>query len=211
MINNEYLKSLIADENIDAIEALNIEQNIDFSELIIFNNLRELKIYDLDLSIADIDNISKLQNLKYLFFINCNLDSLEGLVGLDLDTLYISNTNIKKIKFIDVLNPKHLFLENIDVIDLNDISIIRDVEELSLNNSKVLNEDKMIYLDRIVNLSIANTGIKNIDTLVANETLELLVIDDDIYNNNKEVVKALSRRGVQVVDIMNNSYEVSDA
>ena len=211
MINNEYLKSLIADENIDAIEALNIEQNIDFSELIIFNNLRELKIYDLDLSIADIDNISKLQNLKNLFFINCNLDSLEGLVGLDLDTLYISNTNIKKIKFIDVLNPKHLFLENIDVIDLNDISIIRDVEELSLNNSKVLNEDKMIYLDRIVNLSIANTGIKNIDTLVANETLELLVIDDDIYNNNKEVVKALSRRGVQVVDIMNNSYEVSDA
>ncbi len=211
MINNEYLKSLIADENIDAIEALNIEQNIDFSELMIFNNLRELKIYDLDLSIADIDNISKLQNLKYLFFINCNLDSLEGLVGLDLDTLYLSNTNIKKIKFIDVLNPKHLFLENIDVIDLNDISIIRDVEELSLNNSKVLNEDKMIYLDKIVNLSIANTGIKNIDTLVANETLKLLVIDDDIYNNNKEVVKALSRRGVQVVDIMNNSYEVSDA
>lgn len=212
MIKDKYLKRILLDNNdINSIESLNIEQEIDFSELSIMNNLKELKIYDLDLSIVDIYNISKIQSLKDLFFINCNVESLEGLVGTNIEKLYIDNSSVGDIHFIDTFNLKSLFLDNMEMVDLKEISTIRVIEDLSLNNTRVLNEDKLIYLDKIINLSIANTKIKNIDTLVANETLKLLVIDDDIFNNNKEVVRELIRRNISVVDMMNRRYEVEDA
>ena len=72
--------------------------------------------------------------------------------------------------------------------------------------SKYVTEDS-ITLDKIENLCLSGTNIKNIDTLTENETLKVLVIDKEIYDDNKEVVRYLINRGVSVVDYMNQDVE----
>ncbi len=218
MIKNPYLKKAISKslgndndefskEDLESVNSLIIEDKIDFYELSELVNLSELKIYNMDLSSVELDSISKLDKLVELFIIRCNVDGIKQLDGKSLDTLYVEDSSISDFVYINNINVNNLYLENMGEIDLKDISIIRNVTSLSLNNSVVLNEDKMIFLDKIVNLSIANTGIKNIDTLVENETLKLLVIDEDIYRNNLLVVKKLKSRDVSVVNEMNLEVE----
>ena len=164
-------------------------------------------MYDLEVSEVDLDALSKLEKLEKIFFIRCDIGSLKVLDGMNLDTLFISGSQVKDLEYINNMSIDNLFLEDLGTIDLNDISIVRNVISLSLNNTKVLNEDKMIYLDKIVNLSLDNTGIKNLDTLVENDTLKVLVIDEDIAKENAIVLKALKDKGVSIVDKMNQSME----
>ena len=213
-INDTYIKDLInrelstnkddfSEEELKKIEMLNIEKKFDFSELINLINIKELKFYDMHLAVDELAIISKLNSLENLYFLNCEIDSLNVLSTLELDTFYLESTGVDNIKYINNMSIKNLFLEKMFSVDLNDISIIRNVVSLSLNNTKVLNEDKMIYMDKIVNLSIVNTGIKNIDTLIGSDTLKTIVIDRDIYKNNVVVVKKLMSNGVSVVSETN--------
>lgn len=213
-INDTYIKDLInrelstnkddfSEEELKKIEMLNIEKKFDFSELIKLINIKELKFYDMHLAVDELAIISKLNSLENLYFLNCEIDSLNVLSTLELDTFYLESTEVDNIKYINNMSIKNLFLEKMFSVDLNDISIIRNVVSLSLNNTKVLNEDKMIYMDKIVNLSIVNTGIKNIDTLIGSDTLKTIVIDRDIYKNNMVVVKKLMSNGVSVVSETN--------
>ena len=218
MIKNPYLKKLInknlgkdneifSKEELDSIVSLTIEDKIDFYELRELVNLNELKIYNMELSTIELASIGKLNNLKELFIIRCSVDGIRQLDGMSLDTLYISDSFVDDFMFINNINVNNLYLENMGEIDLKDISIIRNVTSLSLDNTIVSNEDKMIFLDKIINLSIFNTGIKNIDTLVENDTLKMLVIDEEIYKNNILVVKKLKSRDVLVVNDMNQDVE----
>ena len=213
-INDTYIKDLInrelstnkddfSEEELKKIEMLNIEKKFDFSELINLINIKELKFYDMHLAVDELAIISKLNSLENLYFLNCEIDSLNVLSTLELDTFYLESTEVDNIKYINNMSIKNLFLEKMFSVDLNDISIIRNVVSLSLNNTKVLNEDKMIYMDKIVNLSIVNTGIKNIDTLIGSDTLKTIVIDRDIYKNNVVVVKKLMSNGISVVSETN--------
>lgn len=194
-------------EELNEIKSLNIEEKIDFSELLCLKGILELKLYDLELTNVEIDIISRIESLNSLYLLNCEVQSFSNLVDKELDTLYIYNSSIGDIKILNNLNVVNLFLEDMDTIDLDDISLIRNVESLSLNDTKVLNEYKLIFMDKIVNLAIANTGIDNIDTLVGNDTLKYLVIDEEIFKKNIEVVNVLKSNGVLVVNSMNQPVE----
>ena len=217
-MTNGYLKKVISNilgekdsyspEELATVESIVIERNIDFNELKELPNLKEVKVFDLNLTVIELGALSFLENLKSLYFINCDIDSLKALSGLELDTLYIDNCVVEGLEYINNMTINSLYLENLDTVDLDDISVIRNIENISFNNTTVLNEEKLIYLDKIVNLSLANTEIKKIDTLIANETLKCLVIDEDIYKNNVEEVKELNSRGVRVVDMMNQTMGV---
>ena len=72
---------------------------------------------------------------------------------------------------------------------------------------KVSNVDEVnFYLNKVKDLCLINTEINNIDTLIENESLERLVIDDEIYNKNKKVIKYLLDKNVNIVDIDGESY-----
>lgn len=215
--NSLYLNKLISEyfpgkenfdkEDLDSFETIRIEELIDFSELSNLCNLQTLQIFNCNLNLLSLKEISGLKSLKEIYFINCEVVGLSLLEELSLDTLFMDNCVITDIEGIDALSIKHLFLDNIKEVDLDQISIIRVLESLSLINTTVLNEDKMIYMDKIINLNLYGTSIKSIDTLIGNETLKTLVIDEDIYNNNKEVVRVLKDRGISVVNEMNQDVE----
>ena len=73
----------------------------------------------------------------------------------------------------------------------------------TLYNSKITSID----IDDFDGWYIEGTNIKNIDTLAENDTLKVLVIDKEIYDENKEVVKYLINKKVNVVDYMNQDVE----
>ena len=123
-----------------------------------------------------------------------------------MDTLYFSNSEIDSIYDLNNFsNLTSLSLVDMKEINLDDISIIRIIKNINFINTKIINEDRLIYLDKIEKLSLYGTDIKNIDTLVENKTLKLLMIDKDIYQNNKDVVSYLINRGVRVVDDLGHS------
>ena len=195
-------------EELANIESIVIERAMDFEELKELVNLKEVKIFDLNLSVVELDVLSKLENLKNIYFVNCDIDSLKAFNGLSLDVLFLDNCVVEGIEYLNNMKINSLFLENMGTIDLDDISVIRNIENISFNNTRVLNEDKLIFLDKVIKLYLDNTGIKKIDTLIANETLKELVIDEDIYNNNIEEVKVLKSRGVKVTNSMSQDMGV---
>lgn len=218
LIRSEYLNRLLSKkfdvsyeaigaEELAEIENLVIEEEIDFSDLVFFTNLKELKIYNLEVTMADLDMISKIASLKELYFTDCEIESLEGLVDTQISTLYFYNSLVEDLYYINNFPLKELYLENMGIVDLDNISIIRNLETLSLNDTKILNEQKLIFLDAIVNLSLSGTEIKSIDTLVANESLKCLVVDDEIIKNNLSIISVLKGNGVKVVNEKNQEVE----
>ena len=209
IFNNSYLNSLIQEElgtdstsfsmeELANVKYLNIEQNIDFEELVKLTNLEELKFYNLEITVIDLALLNNLKELKNLYFIDCEIESFRILNGMKLDTLYIDNSTVDELKYLNNLFIDKLFLHNMVNVDLDDLSIIRNVTSLSLDYSKVLNEKRMIFLDKIENLSLVKTGIESIDTLIANESLKYLIIDEKIAKNNQEVIKELQKNDVNV-------------
>jgi len=209
IFNNSYLNSLIQEElgtdstsfsmeELANVKYLNIEQNIDFEELVKLTNLEELKFYNLEIIVTDLALLNNLKELKNLYFIDCEIESFRILNGMKLDTLYIDNSTVDELKYLNNLFIDKLFLHNMVNVDLDDLSIIRNVTSLSLDYSKVLNEKRMIFLDKIENLSLVKTGIESIDTLIANESLKYLIIDEKIAKNNQEVIKELQKNDVNV-------------
>ena len=209
IFNNSYLISLIQEElgtnntsfsreELSNVKYLNIEQKIDFEELVKLTNLEELKFYNREITVTDLAVLNNLKELKNLYFIDCEIESFRILNGMKLDTLYLDNSTVDELKHLNNLFIDKLFLHNMVNVDLDDISIIRNVTSLSLDYSKVLNEKRMIFLDKIENLSLVKTGIESIDTLIANESLKYLIIDEEIAKNNQEAIKELQKNDVNV-------------
>ena len=96
-----------------------------------------------------------------------------------------------------------------DTINLNNISIIRNIKTLSFQNTTILNEQCLIYLDNIINLDLFNTKIKDISTLTYNQSLKTLIIDKDIYLNNKDIINIMIKNNINILN--DSNQKVVDA
>lgn len=183
---------LIIDEvfNIDNIEDRNIVEEVRFIN-------RRVGIYEINV-------LNTLTNLKKLYFIDSKLDNLERL-NIDIKTLYFDNCEIEEILDINKFNLDELFLENQDEIDLDDLGIIRNVNTLSFTNTKLLNEEKFIFMDKIVYLDLFNTGVKDLSIFMNMDNLKTLVIDEEMAKANKEFVLYMIEKGINVVNDSNQS------
>ena len=183
---------LIIDEvfNIDNIEEKDIVEEVRFIN-------RRVGIYEINV-------LNTLTNLKKLYFIDSKLDNLERL-NIDIKTLYFDNCEIEEILDINKFNLDELFLENQDEIDLDDLGIIRNVNTLSFTNTKLLNEEKFIFMDKIVYLDLFNTGVKDLSIFMNMDNLKALVIDEEMAKANKEFVLYMIEKGINVVNDSNQS------
>lgn len=196
----------ITKEFLENITQINLNFNINYNELLLFKNLKEIIITDIN---VDSSLYNVLSNLKInkISFINCYLEDFKYFNN-NLEYLYFSNCEIENINEIGKFNKLNsLYLDEVNNINLDYLLNIRNIKNISFLNTLVFNEERLITLDKIENLCLSGTNIKNIDTLTENETLKTLVIDKEIYDANKEVVKYLINRGVSVVDYMNQNVE----
>ena len=176
----------------------------DFDELNDKLDIEELMINNRNINEINISIINKLTNLKSLFLINCDVENLE-LLECNIEKLYIDSCDIENLPIINNYKLKELFLENMDTIDLEDYSLIRNIESLSFTNTKIKNAEKLIFMDKIINLDLFNSGINDLSIFINMDTLKTLVIDEKTAINNKDIVEILINNGVNVVNDSNQS------
>ena len=176
--------------NIDNIEEKDIVEEVRFIN-------RRVGIYEINV-------LNTLTNLKKLYFIDSKIDNLERL-NVNIKTLYFDNCEIEEILDINKFNLDELFLENQDEIDLDDLGIIRNINTLSFTNTKLLNEEKFIFMDKIVYLDLFNTGVKDLSIFMNMDNLKALVIDEEMAKANKEFVLYMIEKGINVVNDSNQS------
>lgn len=154
-------------------------------------------------------NICKTKNLRKISFYNCNISNLNLLVAANICELVIDECEVEDIYYLNNMDClEDLYLDNINLVDLKDLTVIKRLKKLSLINTKVLTSEYLIYMNDIEYLSIAGTGIKIISNLVHFDKLKLLVIDEEQAIANKELVMILINNGVEVVDPSNRSVVI---
>lgn len=210
MIDDIELNNLIKLNNdaldLSKIKALKIDFLFNYKELLKINNLEELRFNSIEIEDELLEILNVLPNLKRLFFINCDIHNLD-ILNDKLELLYIERCMLSDISEINKFtNLKSLSLVEIPEVDLNKISIIKKIENLNFMNSSIVNEDSFINLNKIINLCISNTNVKNIDTLIGIDSLKKLVIDEDIYSSNLDVVNYLINKGIEITNKYGESF-----
>ena len=202
--NFNALEKDITKEFLDNIKQLNITKSINYTELLKLKNLEEIIISNVNVDLSFFQILSKLNKLEKLTFINSKIDFMY--FDNNLKYLCINNCEINSIEEISKFNElDSLYLDEVSTINLDYFPNIKNITNLSFMNTKILNSNKLIILDKIENLCLTGTEVESIDTLIEIDTLKTLVIDEEIYNNNKEVVKHLISNNVNVVDYLNRN------
>lgn len=216
VIENENLNKAIEnklfynyeDKDLLSITNLKIDYVFNYEELLNLPNLNEIKFISLEITEDLLRVLNHLKKLKSIYFVNCDISYL-GILDNNFEKIYFERCIIKDYLVINRFTKlKSLSFVDMGEIDLDIIPIIRNIIDLNFMNTKIVNEDKLIILDKIENLCLDGADVHNIDTLVENESLKTLIIDDNIYNNNKKVIHYLIERGISV----SNKYgeEVGD-
>ena len=210
-INDNELNNIIKDKlssdleisNLSNITILKIDFIFNYIELLKIPSLEELRFNSIEIEEGLLQVLNQLPNLKRLYFINCDINSLEVLDN-KLELLYIERCKLSFTALNKFNKLKSLSLVEMDNIDLNSISVIKNIENINFLNSKIINEDSLIYLNKVVKFCI--TGIVDIDNLIGIDSLKKLVIDEDVYSSNLDVVKYLINKGVDVTNIYGESF-----
>lgn len=210
MIDDIELNNLIKLNNdaldLSKIKALKIDFLFNYKELLKINNLEELRFNSIEIEDELLEILNVLPNLKRLFFINCDIHNLD-ILNDKLELLYIERCMLSDISEINKFtNLKSLSLVEIPKVDLNKISIIKKIENINFMNSRIVNEDSFINLNKIINFCISNTNVKSIDTLIGIDSLKKLVIDEDIYSSNLDVVNYLINKGIEITNNYGESF-----
>lgn len=174
-----------------------------------FVSLESLTIKNMPCSEELLNEIIKLQNLKSLRLVNSSVFNIEKLSNKKLTTLILNNTYVNNM---DRLN-NFKFLNKLSLIDMKkvDILFLKDLPNLSsltLTNSKVERENMLSIFNLIECLAIDNTDIKDVSFLNEMNKLKVLIIDSNLYENNKKLINSLVKRNVCVLEngIHNLSY-----
>lgn len=131
------------------------------------------------------------------------LDSLP----LSLEKIYLYDCDAEIYKLRRFPNLKFLLITNRKV-DINDISNINILEELTLDYCDVVNVESLSNYKNLKKLSLINTSIKNYEFLLDINSLHRLIIDDNTFELNKYLFSKLINNGVLVSDMIGGRYDV---
>ena len=210
MIDDIELNNLIKLNNdaldLSKIKTLKIDFLFNYKELLKIRNLEELRFNSIESEDELLEILNVLPNLKRLYFINCDIHNLD-ILNDKLELLYIERCMLSDVSEINKFtNLKSLSLVEMSEVDLNKISIIKKIENIDFMNSRIVNEDSFINLNKIIKLCISDTNVKNIDTLIGIDSLKKLVIDEDIYSSNLDVVNYLINKGIEITNKYGGSF-----
>ena len=80
------------------------------------------------------------------------------------------------------------------------------LEKLDISYSRVDGEEFLLFLDNLEELNICSCVIKNCDFLRSLVNLKRLIIDEDSYNNNLELMRELEQKNILIYDEMGGCY-----
>ncbi len=172
-------------------------------ELKYFNNLEDLVINDLHID----ENNYLYMNSNNLVLNNCYID-INDEVKHNTKSLVINGGRVDNLSFINNLDKlESLYLDNIDEVDLSKLSL-RRLKEFSVLNTKLINQDRLFYLENVVNLNVCDTKLEDLSICFDLDNLKYLVVSESQAIENKEYIMKLIAKGVKVVNFSNQSVEM---
>ena len=180
---NKNIKS-ISEIEFKTIKKISIEKisydgsflNVNYSDLLLFENLEELNIYNCMINQECIDIILQLKKINKLYIYSC--DFIDG-------TFNIFDKKYKALYLIDCLGLHHSIINNADEVLLNNTKI------MGVNNVQVLTTDnvKDMKMEKIDTLIIKNVIFE--ESLISNNEVKKISIIDDRNEIIKEYTKWL--------------------
>lgn len=153
-------------------------QKVSYDEIVYFENLEELNIFNCMIDKALIDNIVSLKNLKVLKVYDSDF--------VDYVDNMFSNMNLNELTISNCLGLNNIILKNLKYLDLKNMHIdflIKDVETLNISNTNMnVRALKLVNVNKIIMSEINyDEGIK-LDNIKTN-----IIIIDDKMNIIKEM------------------------
>lgn len=146
-----------------------------FEEDCILSSITFTKMY------AELSIIPKCINKLCLFDCDVNFDELK---------------NFTSLKHLEITNRK---------IDVSELLCVSSIEKLSLNYCEIENINVLKEFSSLKELSLVDTNIDEYDFLIELNSLEKVIISDDLYEENKEFFDELYKKGIIICNMMGGS------
>lgn len=206
MFKLDKTENSFTNEELAQITELNINfseeenQNISFSELLIFPNLEDLVIRNWYIESYDFDYFKKLEKLDSITFERCEFDDYSLIATLNLKSLSLINCKIDNYDFVGNLsNLEELTICN-DKVNVDMLNKLIKLNYLQLSYCTINGTINDLKLNNIKELYIDNTNVDNLDFVNNYSKLNRLSIDKKQYTSNTELVNKLVSKKVAVYD-----------
>lgn len=178
------------------------------NELLKFKNIERITIRNGYIYNDSYKIFLQLNNLRKIVFEKCEFENADLIVSLNLTSLSLIDCKINNYNFIGtLLNIEKLCIVN-GQVNIDKINKLEGLISLQLSYSKIVSDNKEIYLNNIEELYIDNTNIEKFDFLMGLNNLKRVSIDMRQYKTNKELFDKLNEGNVIV--LYENMIQVGD-
>lgn len=106
------------------------------SKVIQLTNLTQLRV--MGSQAFDVSIIATMKNLTYLDLCNCNLESIDGLIGLNLQEFYFDGNRVKDLSALEYFpNIQFLGIQNNPIEDYTPLSKLSKLKFLNCNQQQI--------------------------------------------------------------------------
>lgn len=189
-------------EILEVVIDYNNEANSSFAFLEELSKLKNLKTITLRNGYIFNDNYNiflNLNNLSEFIFENCEFENADLIASLKLKSLSLINCKIESYSFVNVLeNLNELSIVN-GVLEIEKLNMLKCLKYLQISYSNII-DNKLLNIDTLEELYIDNTNISNFVFVNNLSNLKKISIDEEQYNNNKEIFRNLMEKNILVLN-----------
>lgn len=173
-----------------------------FEEINLFKNLEDIKFFNLGIT-YEVTDIIKKTNVKFISFINCEINTLDGLDKIE--SMYINNSTIEIESFPQLNNLKSLYLISLNIDDFDFLKNYTTLKELYFCYMTQENLKKVPELDSLTFLSI--DGIDNFafDDIIKFKNLKTLSVGKQDLESYKYEFAKVKSNNIEIV--VEDSYD----
>lgn len=189
-------------EILEVVIDYNNEANSSFAFLEELSKLKNLKTITLRNGYIFNDNYNiflNLNNLSEFIFENCEFENADLIASLKLKSLSLINCKIESYSFVNVLeNLNELSIVN-GILEIEKLNMLKCLKYLQISYSNII-DNKLLNIDTLEELYIDNTNISNFVFVNNLSNLKKISIDEEQYNNNKEIFRNLMEKNILVLN-----------
>ena len=198
-IENEFTLKELDQINEVVIDYVNDEGIINLNELNKFQNLKSITIRNGFIENDDYKIFLSMKKLFKLTFDKCEFENADLIGSINLKVLELIACKINDYSFIRLLNN----LEELTIlngnVEMNSINRLKKLKFLRLSYSYII-ENAELDIPDIKILYIDNTNIKKLEFIKKLSNLEKIIIDNNQYDNNKQIISYLNNENILVLD-----------
>ncbi len=184
----------------DVVINYNDEDDDDFLEdLLKLENIKSITLRNGYIFNDNYNIFLKLNNLTEIVFEKCEFEDVNLITSLKLKSLSLINCKIEEYSFMSLLeNLEELSIVN-GTLEIKKLNMLKHLRYLQISYSNIIDNEKL-NISSLVELYIDNTNIFVFDFLNNLSELKRISIDENQYNNNKDLFNDLMKENILVLN-----------